>query len=278
MRGVAVMKKRIFAFLTVLGLMAALALPALAFEGYVVDEAGILTAGEQAALEEQAQRVSEQYGCGVYVVTVYDYRLINSYSVRQAAQDYFTENSYGAGDDASGVMLFLSMEDRDFAFIAHGYGNTAFTDYGKERLQKEFLDDFRDDDWFGGMSDFIRYCGEYLDRARSGNPVDIQDRGVVEKVLDEFGLSTVVIGLVGVPCLAAWFICGRMKAKSKTARTATSAEFYAVPGSMELLASTDTFTHTTESRVRIESDSDRGGGGGGTSVDSGGFSGSSGKF
>lgn len=274
------MKKRILAFLAVLCLLSALAMPALAADRYVTDEtATTLSGSELSALEEQARQVSEEYDCGVYVVVVYNYELINTTSVRQAAQDYFTQNGYGTGSDASGVMLFLSMADRDYAFIAHGYGNTAFTDYGKQKLQKEFLDNFRSDDWYGGMNDFIRLCGEYLERSRSGNPVDIQNRHLGEKLMDEYGILGVAAPIVGIPVIIALIVCMSMRSKMKSVHTATSATFYAVPGSMDLFAATDIFTHTTETRVRIESDSDRGGGGGGgTSIDSGGFSGTSGKF
>ena len=271
------MKKRTLSLLAALCLMLALALPALAADRYVTDEAGILSPSELASLEEEAAQVSQAYDCGVYIVVVRDFSAINSTSVRQAAQDYFTQNGCGTGSDASGVMLFLSMNDRDYAFIAHGYGNTAFTDYGKERLQQEFLDDFGDNDWYQGCSDFITQCGRYLERARNGNPVDVDTLHLGERLMDRYGVLGVAVPIVGIPLIIAFIVCFALKAKMKSVHTATEAAFYAVPGSMDLMAATDIFTHTTETRVRIESD--RGsGGGGGTSVDSGGFSGTSGKF
>lgn len=272
------MKKRLFAWLSVLCLALALALPAWAADRYVTDEAGILSAQEADALEEQARQVTEQYGCGVYIVVVPDYNAISTVSVRQAAEDHFTQNGYGTGSDGDGVMLFLSMNDRDYAFIAHGYGNIAFTDYGKERLQQEFLDDFRNNDWYQGCRDFITQCGQYLERARSGNPVDVQNMHLGERLMDRYGVLGVAVPIVGIPLIIAFIVCFALKAKMKSVHTATGAAFYAVPGSMDLMAATDIFTHTTESRVRIESDSGRGGGGGGTSVNSSGFSGTSGKF
>ena len=53
-------------------------------------------------------------------------------------------------------MLALSMAERDFQMLAHGdTANAAFTDYGKYIMQDEFLDNFREDDWYGGFADYI---------------------------------------------------------------------------------------------------------------------------
>lgn len=41
--------------------------------------------------------------------------------------------------------MLLSMEYRDYDIMAHGYGNIAFTDYGKEKMAERFLDEFGDD-------------------------------------------------------------------------------------------------------------------------------------
>lgn len=57
-------------------------------------------------------------------------------------------------------MLALSMAERDFQMLAHGdTANAAFTDYGKYIMQDEFLDNFREDDWYGGFADYIAACG-----------------------------------------------------------------------------------------------------------------------
>lgn len=276
-------KKLLFCLLAAACLCASLIVPALAAEGYVYDEAGILTGSERDALESRAAEVSEAYDCAVYIVTVSDYRKYGSGTVRSVAESIFEENGFGLGAEGSGVMLLLSMEDRDYALIAHGYGNIAFTDYGKERLEEEFLDDFRRDDWYQGFADYISYSGAMLEQARSGEPLDVYPsggggphRGGLRGRLGVFG-SILVIVLV--PALIALIVCTILKRNMKSVKKAEKADFFAVPGSMQLRISEDRFTHITQTRVKVESDSDHhGGGGGGTSVNSRGFSGRSGKF
>lgn len=275
-------KKLLFCLLAAVCLCASLIVPALAEETYVYDEAGILTGSERGALESRAAEVSEEYDCAVYIVTVWDHRDYGSGDVRAVAESIYTENDFGLGSERSGVMLLLSMEDRDYALIAHGYGNIAFTDYGKDRLSDAFLDDFRRDDWYGGLADYVSYAGEMLEQARSGEPLDVgptggggTHRGGLRGRLGVFG-SILVIVLV--PALIALIVCTILKRNMKSVKKAEKADFFAVPGSMQLRISEDRFTHITQTRVKVESDSDHHGGGGGTHINSRGFSGKSGKF
>ena len=148
------MKKRIGLLCTTLLLailLPATALAASGFEdarlGFVTDEAGLLTNDEWAALEERAEEISQRQRCGVYIILLDDFtRYTYDSSVDEAAKSLYTDYALGYGPQKSGVLLLLSMAERDYALIAYGYGNTAFTDYGKDRLADVFLDDFGDDD------------------------------------------------------------------------------------------------------------------------------------
>ena len=42
-------------------------------------------------------------------------------------------------------------------------------------MEEEFLDDFRDDDWYDGFEDYLEVCDEYLARAEAGDPVRRDD-------------------------------------------------------------------------------------------------------
>jgi len=173
-------------------------------------------------------------------------------------------------------MLLLSMDDRDYSFIAHGdFANAAFTDYGKEQLAQEFLDDFRYDDWYGGFSDFISECDRYMALSAEGAPIDVEPEPEREPSL---------AGAVGVGAAASAAIsgisCQGMKSKMKSVRQKREASTYmaADRSGIDMRASHDRFVNTTVTRVRIAQQRSGGGGGGGTTVNSGGFSGHSGKF
>lgn len=270
------MMKRLFALLAALLLCTALLLPAVAVgERYVWDEAGLLTADETAYLEQLAAEYSRQHGCGVYIAAVYDPSI--SYDVEVRAEEFYRSHALGEGAESCGILLFLSMAGRDYDLCA--YGNTAhdaFTDYGKNKLARVFLDDFSDDDWYGGFRDYLNECDRYLTLSEQGTPVDVP--AAREPTLGE-KLRNGALGGGALGTLAALIRGGILKSKMKSVRTAVNADDYVRSHGVHLTEHKDVFSHTTQTRVRIETDSGRsGGGGGGTSINSGGFSHSSGKF
>lgn len=258
-------RKSVIAILLCL-MVAFLALPAQAAEfGYVFDEVGLLTQEEAQELDNLAGNISHQYDCGVYVVTTWDYSVYGA-TVRDAAENYFLMNDLGFDSDRNGVLLMLSMADRDYALIAHGkVGNAAFTDYGKDVLSEGFLENFSYDDWPGGLMNYVVDSGTFLESADRGRPVDVgQGSGT--------GLTLVMVLLI--PAIIAGIACAGMAASMKTARVQTHADDYRKE--VRITGQHDRFITRTVVRQKIESSSSSSRGG--TRVNSGGFSGKSGKF
>ena len=133
--------------------------------GFVYDTAQLLTEDEQTILQSKANEIAMTYDFGIYIVTVNDYTLYSSRSVEYAAEYLYKTLNFGVGDEKSGIMLLLSMNDRDYDLCAYGYGHVAFTDYGKGELAKVFLDDFKLNDWYGGFCDYQSRCEEMLQQA-----------------------------------------------------------------------------------------------------------------
>ena len=134
---------------------------------YVSDTAGLTSSDQWQKLESAAERVTDQYGCGVYIVTLQDYRDYGSYSsIRSFSEDFYNRYHLGIGEKRNGILLVLSMAERDYSLIAYGSdAHYAFTDYGKTVLENGFLDDFHRDDWNSGFSDYISGCEQLLSRA-----------------------------------------------------------------------------------------------------------------
>ena len=260
------MKYRIWTILLLALLLPVLVLPAQASEyAFVDDSADLLTTEQEWQLEEMAQEISARYGCGVYIVTLWDYEAYGS-DVRSAAEKYFTNHNCGLGSDGNGVLLMLSMAERDYALIAHGsIGNSAFTDYGKELLSEEFLDDFRYDDWYSGFLDYLSVSGDYLYAASQGAYVDVERSS---------GMGLTLVMLLLIPAAIAGISCGVMAASMKTAKPKAHADEY--KKSLQLTNRQDRFITRTVVRQKIESSSSSSRGG--SRVNSGGFSGRSGKF
>ena len=259
---------------------------------YVYDDAALLTQEEYDTLTASAMAVADQYGCGVYIVTVEDFTdYSDAYYVDDFGEELFSSYDLGLGDSNCGILLILSMAERDYGLVAHGdFANTAFTDYGKYIMQDEFLDNFREDDWYGGFADYIAACGRYLEANANGTPIDVEPSDETEEEYEplSFGDKLFFAALMafrfGLPLglIVAFIVCAVYKRQLKSVRRATEAARYTVSGGAEITAREDRFTHTTEVRTPIKTESDDHDSGpsfsGGTTVNSGGFSHSGGKF
>ena len=270
------MSKRVFGFCAALCLLLAMVYPAFAAEetlpfdpskipynSMVTDSAGLLTFDEAEELNAKAWELTKEYSCAVYIVTLPG---LNGMEAWEANEYIVREYGMGYGPDQSCVVLLLSMEYRDYMITAHGYGNTAFTDYGKEKMAERFLDEFGEDDWYGGFSEYLDCCEEYLRLASEGEPFDVDS--------DSDPLFEVVISIV-VSLIVAFVVCVRFEAQMKTAKMQKAARAYIDQRGLVLTAQSDRFLRTTRSERYIEPESSSSGG---TTVNDSGFSHESGKF
>ena len=243
--------------------------------GYVNDAVGLLSLEEQQELETTAAQLAERYGCGVYVIIVDDYTDYTNGSIEDFSEAMYDYYGLGLGDDRNCLILSLSMSERDYDLDAHGsIGNYAFTDYGKEQLAQEFIDDFRYDNWFDGFRDYMSTAGQYLEVAENGTPVDeYSDGGEIDPTVSA-GVD--ILFIVGVPCLISLAVCGIFAAQMKTARRQTGARGYISHGGVDMRVTQDQFLYHTETRQPIPQNDNNSGGG--TTVNSAGHSHSSGKF
>ena len=267
------MKKRIICLLAALLLLLGLSVSAsAAVYANVIDTAELLSESEAEALDARCSELEQTYGCGVYLVTVDDYTAYYSADyIESFAESVFLDLGLGAGEEQDGVLLVLSMAERDYDICAHGtIGNRAFTDYGKGVLaERWFLEPFSRDDWSGGFAAFLDGCEEYLRMDAEGAPFD---QGTDPERLGDLAVVKWLVVIL-VPLLTALVVCLVMKGKMKSARLQTQADAYITQDSLRLTRQDDRYITTTQTRVKIETAKS-----GGTSVNSGGFSHSSGKF
>ena len=230
---------------------------------FVFDDAGVLTYHEIAEFEGRANILYQTWGCEVYIIT---YESLMEYEAWELNELLYAElkEYYGAGEDV--VMLTLAMEERQYDILAHGYGNTAFTDYGKDVMAERFLDDFAIDDWYWGFNDYLNTCDEFLEMAANGEPFDVSS--------DEGGSNILgVIIIVLISCLVAFGVCLVFKAQMKTAIIATEAHDY--QKELNLTNQYDRFSHRDIQKVYNPPEEDNDGG---TTVNSSGSSHKSGGF
>lgn len=257
------MKKAIMTALAVL-LVLLLGTSALAASGemlYVFDLAGLLTYDEWEPLEELAAQISGTHGCGVYVVAAEDYTEFGDGSVYDTAAEIFTaeDSGFGLGEGQDGILLLLSMDERDWALYVHGdAAEYAFGDAALAQLEDSFLPEFGEDDWEAGIDGYLRACDDYLTSAAEGEPVG--DDPVASVIL-----------AVGVSCVIALLVCLVLKGRMRSVRRGAQAVAYVADGGLKLTEQSDLYTHTTKTVRHIEKNTSR-------SESGGGGSGRSGKF
>lgn len=251
--------KRLFAILLVLCLVLPCCLGVSAAETHVYDEAVLLSDSEVAALEARAAQLSSQYNCGVYLVILNDFRDY-AYSVESASEEIFAGMNFGIGAERDGVMLLLSMDDRDYDLDSHGtYANSVFTSGRKDNMEDAFLDYLHDNEWYDALSCFLDGCENYFQRGP-----------VVKKTVSKFGFGSILASLV-LGAGIAGISCGVMKSNMKSVAMASQANAYLNDQGVDITNRIDMFTHRTTVRRKIESSSSSGSGGSGHSHSSGKF-------
>lgn len=235
----------------------------------VVDLAGVIDTNTLSELNRMADEVSEKYACDVDVVFV---RSLDGKYVVSYADDFYDYNGYGYGENKDGILLLVSVGDREYAETTQGYGVTAFTDYGLWHLESGFTPYLGRDDWAGAARQFITDAGELLRQSKEGTPYDYNyydnpvvvehEKKTVKDVAPGAALISAIIGFFsgGIPA-------GAMKRKMKSVEKNYGAGNYA-RGGLQMRRSEDRFLYSNVHRTPIPREEHRtgGGGGGGSSV------------
>lgn len=258
---------------------------------FVYDYASLLDDSQKTALDDLARDLARKYNFGIYLVVIDDYTEY-AYEIEDAAEYIYDELGLGMGNDRSGLLLLMSMDDRSYDLDAYGYGNTVFTDYGKEVLSREFLGNFRNDNWYQGFEDYITVSEKFLIRAEEGDPIDVRpdEYGDVYTIGRSYtfwdrikgSMSTTLLIMIPLALIIAGVGISSEKKKMNNIHMATEAKNYVQDTRINFNRNNDVYTHSTTSRVRINTSSSSGGGrssfGGGTTIRPSGHSHHSGHF
>lgn len=229
---------------------------------YVFDVSDLLSFEQWEELESRAETISKRQNCGIYFALVDDFTDYGYGDIYEVTYTIYHDNELGMGENRDGIIVMLSMEERDHAMFVYGeYAEYVFNEYGQLMLEEAFLDDFGENDWYGGISHYLDTCDEFLTKAEEGKPVR-------ESPLPSIAIAT------GASCLIAAIVCSVFKYRMRTVHQQTEANAYITEGGLQLTDQYDQYTHTTETRTKIEKESSSG-----TSSESGGGgSGRSGNF
>ena len=132
----------------------------------LVDDAALLTAGEASELTAALEEISTRQELEVALITVPS--LPDGYTAQSYADNIYDYYGYGWGDDDDGILLLLSMGEREWAVTTYGYGITAFPDSVIDLMMNDCLYYISDGAYFNGFSYFAQLCDEYITKAKNG--------------------------------------------------------------------------------------------------------------
>lgn len=273
------MKKRILLLLLCFSLL--LPVTVHAANPKVIDDADLLTNQETDLLESSAQSLADTYQMDVVILTVDS---LGGKTSEAYADDYFDYNGYGIGDDFSGILLLVSMEQRDWSISTCGEAIYAVTDYGIESLAEVFLPYLSNGRYYDAFRIYLQELETYFKAYRSGDPIDgyigsydgqgTYQPGTQDEIVyyeEPFGFSDVMVRLLValvIGAVIAGIVLLVMRGRMNTAKQQSGAKNYMVSGSYNLYRCQDFYLYSRTSRTRKQENNSSGGhgGGGGSSV------------
>jgi len=118
--------------------------------GFVSDYAGMLKSEEKVLLENKLSEFEKQTTNEIAIVTI---KSLDGNTIENVAQDIFTKWGIGKKDKNNGVLLLISLEDRQTR-IQTGYGVEPYlTDLGTSYIQSEIITPaFKQENYFVGIN------------------------------------------------------------------------------------------------------------------------------
>ncbi len=253
------MKKVLSIFFVVIIISALAVVPFSAAEkgAKLVDDKNYLTSEQASDITNKLNSITENYNMDAVIVLIPS---LNGESKVIYADDYYDYNGY----KNDGLLLLLSIEDREWYISTKGYGITAFTDYGIQAIGKELTGYLKKQDYYGACDEFTSLADEFIREAKNGNPYDTNHkRRDLFDILFAVGIAFVV-GLI-----IAIVVVIMVKKSYKPVQLKAEANDYLVKDSLVVKNGYDNFLYTHVTRTRR---ADKDGGGSSTHTSSSGSS------
>ena len=227
----------------------------------VVDDAGILTDEQFEELEEQVERICDEYDFS-YVIFIDDDT--HGLSKELYSADFLYYGGYGIGDDYSAVCFFLSLEpgNRGWRTTSIGSYQSIFTSDVTEMIDEIVDSDMHEGNYYKAIKKQANYIEENLERGKSkGKSVYETKFKVKSKFRDFLGWPLIVGIIISLVIMA--MVIEEMKKKMRV-ETAVNANEYLAKGSLKIRNKNVRLIYTTITRREKEKSS-----GGGSSYSSG---------
>jgi len=210
---------------------------------YIWDKAGLLSTYEESSLSQKTSILVSKYGMDIVILTVDS---MGAKTSRSYAEDFY--DSMGYADD--GILLLLSMEERDWYICTTGRAMDIFTKKGIDRMGDEIVPYLSDGDYYTGFITFLNLIPDYSDAYNSGTPVG-----------EEFDPIFLFVSL-GIGLVVGLIVILIMRSSMNTAKQRSSATEYVKSGTFNLHLQQDFFLYSRVSKTAKSSSSGSRSGGG----------------
>ena len=148
--------KRICSVILALMLCFALAIRADAAQmPRLVDAADLLPQSQEAELLDRLDRVSQELQVDVVIVTM---ESLGGYSADAVVEAYYDEYGFGIGPNRDGVLLLLSMAERDYRILSNGFAADAITMSDIDTIGDHIVDELSEGEYMEAFMEFASLC------------------------------------------------------------------------------------------------------------------------
>lgn len=237
----------------------------------VFDQAGVLTDAQKDEFTKRAQELADRYDVGVNIVLIDkrdDYTWtrdletlceeINAgYSLGIGPTEKKEKHEEKANADwKDDILLTVAFDDRRYeVYVSGDYAVWAFQQYALEAIRDMFIDDFRENEWTGGISEYLDGVEKVLKVAEKGHVYSFK-----------YSTAGRLIGILVPILLAVLFgygIAAVMRSSMKDTRIAQNAASYVAGNQVKFTRREDRYIRTLVSRVYSPREKSKSGGGGG---------------
>ena len=222
-------KKKIFGVILSFLLVLSMSVPVMAEdENYprYLDDAGLLSSSQAQKLEKKLDKISKEHHCDVVIAVA---NTTNGQDIESFTEDFYDSMGYGQGEKKSGIMLMVSMKERQWNMCTTGDAIDAFTDAGLDYIGETF----------------ITYLSD-----------------------EKYNKAFTTFGDLAIGILIALIWGNVKKAKLKSVKKQVAAQEYTKPGSLRLTMNSDRFVNRTVT-TRVIQNNNSNSSGGGSSVHNG---------
>lgn len=215
----------------------------------IFDQANLLSSSEKATLQTQMDELINTYQIDIGIVTTDS---MNGKSSRTYADDFYDQNGLGIGQDYSGLLLLINMEDREVYISTCGEGIRYFTDTRIDSILDAMTNSLANQNYSAA-------CTTFLSKVESNLISGIPSNQYTEPEGFKFSWSSTLLYLV-ISVIISFIIC-LCVSKSYKRPTSISGQAYLNHGSVHFTRKEDTFLGRHISKRKKESSNNSSSGG-----------------